>query len=144
MLNQAQIIGHLGRDPEVRTTQGGDTIANFSVATTERWRDRASGEQREATEWHRITAYQKLAEVCGKFLRKGSKVFVQGKLVTRKWTDRDGVERYITEIRAQDMKMLDGKPDQPPGDQQQQQQQSSDKPASGQGWGDDLNDEIPF
>ncbi len=143
MLNQAQIIGHLGRDPEVRTTQGGDTIANFSVATTERWRDRASGEQREATEWHRITAYQKLAEVCGKFLRKGSKVFVQGKLVTRKWTDRDGVERYITEIRAQDMKMLDGKPDQPPGDQQQQQQ-SSDKPATGQGWGDDLNDEIPF
>ncbi len=143
MLNQAQIIGHLGRDPEVRTTQGGDTIANFSVATTERWRDRASGEQREATEWHRITAYQKLAEVCGKFLRNGSKVFVQGKLVTRKWTDRDGVERYITEIRAQDMKMLDGKPDQPPGDQQQQQQ-SSDKPATGQGWGDDLNDEIPF
>ena len=143
MLNQAQIIGHLGRDPEVRTTQGGDTIANFSVATTERWRDRASGEQREATEWHRITAYQKLADVCGKFLRKGSKVFVQGKLVTRKWTDRDGVERYITEIRAQDMKMLDGKPDQPPGDQQQQQQ-SSDKPATGQGWGDDLNDEIPF
>lgn len=141
MLNQAQIIGHLGRDPEVRTTQGGDTIANFSVATTERWRDRASGEMREATEWHRITAYQKLAEVCGKFLRKGSKVFVQGKLVTRKWTDREGVERYVTEIRAQDMKMLDGKPDQPIGDQQQQ---AADKPAGGQGWGADLDDEIPF
>ena len=111
MLNQAQIIGHLGRDPETRYLPSGDAVTSFSVATTEKWKDKATGEQKEATEWHRITTFGKLAEVCSQWLRKGSLVFVQGKIATKKYTDKDGIERYSTEIRADSMKMLGGRPD---------------------------------
>jgi len=116
MLNQAQIIGHLGRDPETRYLPSGDAVTNFSIATTEKWRDKNTGEQKEATEWHRINTFGKLAEIAGQYLKKGSLVFIQGKIVTRKWQDKDGIERYSTEIRADSMKMLGGRPE---GDQQQ-------------------------
>ena len=111
MLNKVQIIGHLGRDPETRHLPGGDAVTSFSVATTEKWRDKQTGEQKEATEWHRITTFGKLAEICSQYLRKGSQVYIEGKLQTRKHTDKDGIERYTTEIRADTMQMLGGKKD---------------------------------
>ena len=154
MLNQAQIIGHLGRDPEIRYLPSGEAVANFSVATTEKWKDKATGEMKEATEWHRITTFGRLAEVCGEWLRQGSQVFVQGKITTKKYTDKDGIERYSTEIRANEMRMLGGRKD---GDGQgqgrapqqrqaapQRQQRSSAQPQhQGSGF-DDMDDDIPF
>ena len=109
MLNQAQIIGHLGKDPEIRYLPSGEAVANFSIATTEKWKDKNSGEQREETEWHRISVFGRLAEIVGEYLKKGSLVFIQGKIKTRKYTDKDGAERYATEIRAETMKMLGGR-----------------------------------
>lgn len=111
MLNQAQIIGHLGRDPETRYLPSGDAVSSFSIATTEKWKDKQSGEQKEATEWHRISAFGKLAEIIEKYVRKGSLVYVAGKIITRKWTDKDGIERYSTEIKADTLKMLGGRQD---------------------------------
>lgn len=110
MLNEAKIIGHLGRDPETKTLPSGDAVTNFSIATTEKWKDKNTGEQKEATEWHRISMFGKLAEIAAKYLQKGSLVYVSGKLVTRKWTD-NGVDKYSTEIKADTMKMLGGKQD---------------------------------
>lgn len=111
MLNEAKIIGHLGRDPESKSLPGGDTVTNFSIATTEKWKDKTTGEAKEATEWHRISMFGKLAEIAAKYLKKGSLVYVSGKLVTRKYTDANGVEKYSTEIKADTMKMLGGKAD---------------------------------
>lgn len=109
MINKVIIIGNLGGDPEIRHTQNGNQVANFSVATTERWR-RQDGQMQEQTEWHRVVAWDKLAEICGQYLAKGSKVYIEGKLQTRKWEDsRDNTTRYMTEIVAREMKMLDGK-----------------------------------
>ena len=99
-------VGNLGKDPEIRYTQGGDAIANFSIACTESWKDKQTGEKKEMTEWVRITVFGKLAEICGQYLKKGSQVYIEGSLRTRKWTDKDSVERYTTEIRCDDMKML--------------------------------------
>lgn len=111
MLNEAKIIGHLGRDPESKTLPSGDMVTNFSIATTEKWKDKTTGEQKEATEWHRISMFGKLAEIAAKYLHKGSLVYVSGKLVTRKYNDANGVEKYSTEIKADTLKMLGGKPD---------------------------------
>lgn len=142
MLNQAQIIGHLGRDPETRYLPSGDAVTNFSIATTEKWRDKNTGEQKEATEWHRINTFGKLAEIAGQYLKKGSLVFIQGKIVTRKWQDKDGIERYSTEIRADSMKMLGGRPE---GDQQQQRQHHQPPQHAPQGGSfDGMDDDIPF
>lgn len=105
-LNQAQLIGNLGRDPELRTFPSGDRVTNISIATTERWKDKESGEMKEATEWHRVVFHNRLAEIADEYLVKGSQVFVQGRIKTKKWTDKDGVERYTTEIHASEMKML--------------------------------------
>lgn len=110
-LNQVQLIGRLGKDPESRSFQDGTSVCNFSLATTEKWKDKTTGETREATEWHRISAYGKLAEICQQYLQKGSTIFVQGSLHTKEWTDKDGVKRYTTEIRADMMKMLGAKPE---------------------------------
>lgn len=150
MLNQAQIIGHLGKDPDVRYLPSGDAVTTFSVATTEKWRDKATGEQKEATEWHRITTFGKLAEICGEWLKKGQQVFVQGKITTKKYTDKDGIERYATEIRADTMKMLGGRQE---GEHRQaapqhhaapqRQQRQAPQPAHGSGF-DDMTDDIPF
>ena len=145
MLNRVTLIGNLGRDPEVRSTQSGDSVANLSLATTERWKDRNSGEKRERTEWHRLTLWGALADVAGKYLAKGSKVCVEGKLETRKW-QKDGQDRYTTEIRVTNLVMLDAKKQDSAEDYQAakdgnydraQQGPNTDKPA-------DFDDEIPF
>jgi single-strand DNA-binding protein len=107
-VNKVILIGNLGRDPEMRYLPSGDAVANFSIATTEKWKDK-SGEMQEQTEWHRIAFFGRLAEVCGEYLRKGSSVYVEGRLQTRKWTDKDGNERYTTEIRGDRMQMLGGR-----------------------------------
>ena len=106
-MNKSTLIGNLGAAPEVRYTQDGTPVATFSVATTERWKD-SNGEKQEHTEWHRIVAWRRLAEVCGEFLKIGSKVYVEGKLQTRKWKDQSGNDRYTTEIVIKEMEMLGG------------------------------------
>ena len=97
-LNQVQLIGNLGRDPEKRSLNSGDPVCNFSIATSEKWKDKSTGDKREQTEWHRVVVFGRLADVCSEYLRKGSQVFIQGKLTTRKWTDKSGVEKYTTEV----------------------------------------------
>ena len=109
MLNKAILIGNLGGDPEVRYTQSGTAVANFTMATSERWKDK-EGQQQEQTEWHRIVAFARLGEICGEYLSKGSKVYIEGRIQTRSWDDKDGNKRYTTEIVAREMKMLDSKP----------------------------------
>jgi len=106
-INKVILVGRLGRDPEVRYTRSGDAVANFSLATSEEWKDKNTGEKQEKTEWHRIVAWRRLGEICGEYLHKGSQVYVEGKLQTRSWEDRDGNTRYTTEIVAQSMQMLD-------------------------------------
>ena len=105
-INQCTFTGRLGADPEVKSFQSGDRIANARLAVSQNWKDKQTGERKEMTEWVRISAFGKLAEICGQYLKKGSQVYVEGSLRTRKWTDKDGQERYTTEIRCDDMKML--------------------------------------
>ena len=147
-VNKVIIVGNLGKDPETRYAPSGDAVTNITVATTETWKDKATGEKREATEWHRVVFFGKLAEIAGQFLKKGYKVYLEGKLKTRKWQDKDGHERYTTEINADEMKMLGGKGDGQQSDPQRQQQasqrpQAPQKPASGGGF-DSMDDDIPF
>lgn len=108
-VNKVILIGNLGRDPEVRYTPSGMAVANVTLATTEAWKDKQSGENQERTEWHRVTFYTRLAEIVGEYLRKGSKIFIEGRLQTRKWQDKNGQDRYTTEIIADSMQMLDSK-----------------------------------
>jgi len=112
-VNKVILIGNLGRDPEVRYTQSGTPVANFTMATTDRWSDAASGERKERTEWHRIVCWAKQAEIVGEYLRKGKQVYIEGSLQTREWTDRDGNKRYTTEVRAQRVQMLGRADDRP-------------------------------
>ncbi|WP_310600718.1 single-stranded DNA-binding protein [Desulfobulbus sp.] len=105
MVNKVILIGNLGADPEIRYTQSGTPVATFRVATTERWKGQ-DGQMQEQTEWHSIVAWRRLAEICGEYLSKGSRVFIEGKLQTRKWQDQNGNDRYTTEIIAREMKML--------------------------------------
>ena len=139
MINKAILIGNLGADPEIRYTPNGTPVATFSIATTER-RKGQDGQVQESTEWHRIVAWQRLAEICGEYLAKGSKVYIEGKIKTRKWQDKQGVDRYTTEIQAREMKMLSPRPT------------SGDAvPPSGYGYGGDeltepppIGDDVPF
>ena len=108
-INKVIIVGNLGRDPEMRTFPSGDQVANVTIATTDKWKDKQTGEMKEATEWHRVVFNGRLAEIAGQYLRKGSQVYVEGSLRTRKWTDQAGVEKYSTEIRADQMQMLGGR-----------------------------------
>lgn len=109
-INKVILVGNLGKDPEVRYTPSGLAVANITVATSENWKDKQSGENQERTEWHRVVFYQRLAEIAGEYLRKGSKVYIEGKLRTSKWQDKTtGADRYTTEIVAENMQMLDGK-----------------------------------
>ena len=110
-VNKVIIVGNLGRDPETRTFPSGDMVANVRIATTDRWKDRETGENKEATEWHSVVFNGRLAEIVGQYLRKGSQVYVEGSLRTRKWTDQSGQERYTTEIRADSMQMLGSRQD---------------------------------
>ncbi len=105
-VNKVIIVGNLGRDPETRYMANGEAVTNIAVATTESWKDKNSGEKKELTEWHRITFYRKLAEIAAQYLKKGSQVYIEGKLQTRKWTDKENVERFTTEIIADTMQML--------------------------------------
>ncbi|MBX5253378.1 single-stranded DNA-binding protein [Rhizobium sp. NLR4b] len=136
-LNQVTLIGHLGQDPEIRRTQGGNAVANFSIATTETWRDRNSGERKEKTDWHSVVVWNEgLAKICEQYLRKGSKVYVQGKLQTRKWQHQDGSDRYTTEVVLQfDAKliMLSGRDENGGGDSRRDDRGSSRGNGSGGG-----------
>lgn len=105
-LNKVILIGNLGRDPETRYAPSGDAICNLTLATTETWKDKSSGERREATEWHRVVFFGRVAEIAAQYLRKGSQIYVEGRLQTRKWQDQNGQDRYTTEIRGDEMKML--------------------------------------
>jgi len=107
-MNKTMIIGNLGQDPEVRYTQDGVAVATMSIATTERWKDK-DGNKQEHTEWHRVVAWRKLGEICGDYLHKGDKVYIEGKLQTRKWQDQNGNDRYTTEIIARELEMLGGR-----------------------------------
>ena len=116
-VNKVIIVGNLGKDPEVRYTPDGASVTNVTIATTDTWKDKATGEKKEATEWHRVVFFGKLAEIAGQYLKKGRQVYVEGALRTRKWTDKEGQERYTTEIVANEMKMLgsrEGMSDAPP------------------------------
>ena len=108
-INKVIIVGNLGRDPENRYLPSGEQVTSIAVATTDRWRDKASGEQKEQTEWHRISFFGKLAEIAGQYLKKGSQVYIEGRLRTRKYTDKEGIDRYATEIIADTMQMLGGR-----------------------------------
>ncbi len=141
-LNKVMLIGRLGKDPDVRFTQSGMEVANFSVATSETWMDKSTNEKKERTEWHRIVAFGKLGEICGKYLNKGRQVYIEGRLQTRSW-EQDGITKYTTEIVASDMQMLDSKNAASAGSynnesgysnrqQQTPQQQSPQQQASGQ------------
>lgn len=152
-VNKVILIGNLGRDPEVRTMQNGGKVCNLSVATSERWRDRNSGEMQERTEWHRVVVFdEKIAEVCERYLRKGSKVFLEGQLQTRKWTDQSGQEKYTTEIVLQrfrgNLVMLDGRGegggDYAGGGGDYGSQGGGGGYSGGGPGGGDLDDEIPF
>ena len=105
-VNKVILIGRLGRDPEIRYTPSGAAVANFSIATSDEWTDRESGQKQERTEWHRIVAWRRLGEICGEYLHKGSQIYIEGRLQTRAWEDREGNKRYTTEVVAQNMQML--------------------------------------
>ncbi|HYD61937.1 MAG TPA: single-stranded DNA-binding protein [Noviherbaspirillum sp.] len=112
-VNKVILVGNLGATPQLRTTPSGDAVTNFAVATQEQWTDRKTGEKHELTEWHRVTLYRKLAEIAAKYLKKGNLVYIEGRLQTRKWTDKDGIDRYTTEIIADDLQMLGNRKDGP-------------------------------
>jgi single-strand DNA-binding protein len=110
-VNKVIIVGNLGKDPETRSFPNGDQVANITIATTDRYKDKTTGEAKEITEWHRVSFFGRLAEIAGQYLRKGSQVYIEGSLRTRKWTDKDGIEKYSTEIRADSMQMLGARQD---------------------------------
>lgn len=148
-LNQCNFIGRLGRDPELRYTPGGDAVCNFSIAVGGDYTK--DGQKIEETEWVRISAFGKKAEVCGEYLTKGSKIFVTGRMRTRKWQDKEGVERHTTEILMDTMQMLDSKPQgeqrgyrDATGGQQPAPRSTQQKPSAGGGSFDDFEDDIPF
>lgn len=145
-LNKWIGIGNLGADPEVRYLSDGSAVANVSIATTETWKDKTTGEKQEKTEWVRIIFFRKLAEIVGEYLKKGMQIYVEGKLQTRKWTDKEGIERYSTEIIASDMKMLGSKRDSssaPPAYGEKQPPKQQNQAPTGSGF-DDMEDDIPF
>lgn len=155
-VNKVILVGNLGRDPEVRYSPDGAAICNVSIATTSVWKDKASGEKREETEWHRVVFYNRLAEIAGEYLKKGRSVYVEGRLKTRKWQDKEtGQDRYSTDIVADQMQMLGGRDgDAPMGDygqgsapQQQRAQRPAQRPAAPQAAPAnlaDMDDDIPF
>ena len=145
-VNKCIILGNLGNDPEVKYTNSGSAIANLTVATSESWNDKATGEKKEITEWHRVVLFGKLAEVAGEYLRKGSQVYIEGQLRTRKWTDNAGVEKYTTEIVVGMngvMQMIGGKQEGKP-QQPKPQQQSKPSPYVSHEPPTDFDDSIPF
>ena len=158
-VNKVILIGNLGRDPEVRYAPSGSAIANVTIATSRNWKDKTSGERQEETEWHRVVFYDRLAEIAGEYLKKGKSVYIEGRLKTRKWTDKDGVEKYTTEIVASDMTMLgsregggtggdevgESRNSAPRSAPAQRSAAAAPKPAAKSSTGfDDMDDDIPF
>lgn len=147
-VNKVILIGNLGKDPETRYMSNNEAVTNITVATSESWKDKATGEKKEKAEFHRVTLYRKLAEIAGEYLKKGQQVYIEGRLETRKWTDKENVERYTTEIIAEKMKMLGSKPDggSDSGDRGHSNQKSSqrDRPKTNTGFEDMDDDLIPF
>jgi single-strand DNA-binding protein len=153
-VNKVILIGNLGRDPEVRYLPSGDAVANLNIATTEKWKDKG-GEMQEQTEWHRVAFFGRQAEICGEYLKKGSAVYIEGRLQTRKYTDKEGIERYATDIRGDRMQMLGGRGGGTGGDSMPREMdgpppQGSAKPAASSAQPkkapnfDDMDDDIPF
>ena len=151
-VNKVILVGNLGRDPETRYTTGGDAVTNIRVATTDTWKDK-NGEKQEKTEWHRVAFFGKLAEIAGEYLKKGSQVYVEGRLQTRKWQDKDGQDKYTTEIVANAMQMLGsrqgmggGAPDRGDSGGERESRAPAGKPAAAKAGGkfDDFEDDIPF
>ncbi|MDZ7661296.1 single-stranded DNA-binding protein [Thiohalophilus sp.] len=151
-INKVILVGNLGRDPEVRYSANGAAIANVSIATSESWKDKNTGEQVEKTEWHRVVMFRRLGEIAGEYLKKGSKVYIEGKLQTRKWQDKEGHDRYTTEIVANEMQMLDSRGGGTANfDNNYDSGQSSSGGGAGSGGGQpepvpmgDFDDDIPF
>ena len=164
-INKVILIGNLGRDPEVRYTPSGAAVCNVTLATSRNWKDKTSGEKVEETEWHRVVFYDRLAEIAGEYLKKGRSVYVEGRLKTRKWQDKDGVEKYTTEIVADNMQMLGGREGMGGGDEgggasrgysrdsggeagarpaQQRPPAAKPAPARSSTGFDDMDDDIPF
>ena len=153
-VNKVIIVGNLGADPESRYLPSGDAVCNIRVATTDRWKDKASGEMKEQTEWHRISFFGRLAEIAGEYLKKGSQVYIEGRLRTRKWQDKDGQDRYTTEIVADVMQMLGSRQGagSPPEDDSRPQRaatkpaaaKAAKEPAGATGGVADMDDDIPF
>lgn len=140
-VNKAILVGHLGRDPEIRYAASGAAIANVSLATSESWKDKTTGENTERTEWHRVVFFGRLAEIVGEYLKKGSQVYVEGRIQTRKWQDKDGNDRYTTEVVANEMQMLGGRGGSGGGDTPAASADSND---SGGAPPADFDDDIPF
>ncbi len=150
-VNKVILVGNLGRDPEVRYSANGQAIANVTIATTESWKDKNTGEKQEKTEWHRIVFFGRLGEIAGEYLKKGSQIYVEGRLQTRKWQDKEGKDRYTTEIVANEMQMLGSKGGAASGEYAgQSSSQASDsksapaQPATQTTGADDFDDDIPF
>lgn len=145
-LNRVTLIGHLGRDPEMRYTPAGTAVCEFSIATSEQWKDKQTGEAKERTEWHTVTVWSRLAEIAAEYLKKGARVYIEGKIRTDKYTDRDGQDRYRTKIQADNLIMLDrqerqeGTPShQEPSREQPRAQRPAERPPA-----DEFDDDIPF
>jgi single-strand DNA-binding protein len=152
-VNKVILIGNLGRDPETRYMPNGEAVANITVATTESWKDKASGEKQEKTEWHRVTFYRRLAEIVGEYLRKGSQVYIEGRLETRKWQDKEGKDRYTTEIIADRMQMLGSRSGQGDASGRERSAETREPAPAGEGKSGakkpegqfaDMDDDIPF
>lgn len=152
-INKVILVGHLGQDPEVKYMPSGGAVTNTSIATTAKWKDKASGQDQEQTEWHRVVFFNRLAEVVGEYLHKGSQIYIEGNLRTRKWKDQNGIDRYTTEIVAREMQMLGSANNNNANQAQPQQQrrpagqangasQQNDRPA--QNHHDNFDDDIPF
>ena len=143
-INKVILVGNLGADPETKYMPSGDAITNLRIATSDTWTDKNSGQKQERTEWHRVVMFKKLAEIAAEYLRKGSQVYIEGSLRTRKWQDKEGRDQYTTEIVANDMTMLGGKGGgDAPARERQERKPAAAAPAAG-GFDDNLDDDIPF
>lgn len=150
-INKVILVGNLGKDPETRYMPSGKAVTNFSIATSESWKDKQTGEQKEQTEWHNIVMYDRLAEIAAEYLRKGSQVYVEGRLRTRKWQDKEGRDRYTTEIIANEMQMLGGRGGGGAGTESRSEPRGESRAAAAErpapassGGGSDFDDDIPF
>lgn len=140
-VNKVILVGNLGKDPDVKYLPNGGAVANLTLATSERWKDKTTGEEQEKTEWHRVVMFGRLGEITGQYLKKGSKIYVEGKLQTRKWQDKEGVERYTTDIVANEMQMLDTKQQ---GSEQQEEAPVNNTPRKAAKAVDEFDPDIPF